>query len=823
MLWLLFFLLIAHCNGFKVVRLNFKVIPTHYDITVTPYIFKGDGGPEWTFDGELEIILKAKLPDVRSITLHAYKLNITSSSLYCDKDRKNNLIARQPTYQNETQLLTYELLETLEKDVDCVLIIKYKGLIADDMQGLYRSTYWEAGKLKRLAVTQFEHSSARRFMPCFDEPEFKATYSLIVRRREYMKSWSNMPINRTEKDPFADFYFDYFETTPPLSPYHLAFMVSEYTNKTGEDNIGMLSRPDMQGYTEYGTKVAVKALKYFSEYFDFPFAKFMPKLDLVALPDFDKGAMENPGMTTFREALSLYVPNKANLPQKAMIARVISHELAHNWFGNIVTCMFWSHLWLNEGFATYFEHSHIPGVEETLHFPLQFTINMVHKALIADSLNTTFPLVNKKIETQDDIEKMFGTISYAKGASVIRMLTHHIGEENMKNALRMYIKDRQFKTSSHVDLLRMLKKVTIPEHHIDDVFYSFVVDPGYPLLSVRMDETRDSVTLTQKRYFSHKTSSPCKRAPDYCLWSIPITFVSKYENSFNDTKTYVVMDDFEMTFNVTAVPNAWIIFNVQQVGFYRVNYDFESWNRIIHGLKASHHDGIHELNRAQIIDDLMNLGRSDHVPYCTVFNMLEYLKSEANYIPWEMAMQNFKFIIHRTPAYDTKALRKYLLELIEIIYIKLQFMPDPSDNQLVSSHRNLILGLACKFGLNDCLVRARDEFNKLRKDDTYDIPVDIREVVYCVGVREGGKEVFEFMWKRYKLENVETEQTRILLTLACTNTDETVKDFLNKIFSSDVRDNMKFKTFSELAVQNPANYIRVWHYVKDNHEEMSIS
>uniref|UniRef100_A0A1B0DJP5 Aminopeptidase n=1 Tax=Phlebotomus papatasi TaxID=29031 RepID=A0A1B0DJP5_PHLPP len=811
MLWLLF-LLLGHCNGFKVVRLNFKVIPSHYEITVTPYIFKGDGGPEWTFDAVVEITMKAKLLDVRSITLHAYKLNITGSTLTCDDDRKRNLIARHPTYQNETQLLTYELLDALEKDVECFLEIEYSGLISNDMLGLYRSTYWEAGKLKRLAVTQFEHSSARRFMPCFDEPEFKANFTLVVRRREYMRSWSNMPLERTDKDPYADFFLDTFHTTPQISPYHLAFMVSEYTNRTGEDSIGMITRPEMQGYTDYGIKVAVNAIKYFSEYFDFPYSKFMPKLDLVALPDFSKGAMENPGLITFREALSLYVPNKASLAQKAKIARVISHELAHNWFGNLVTCMFWSHLWLNEGFATYFEHSPIPGVEETSHLSAQFTINAVHRALLADSTNTTFPLVNKKIETQNHIERMFGPISYAKGASVIRMLAHHIGEENMKSALRMYIKDRQFKTASDVDLLRMLRKVAVREDNIDGVFYSFVVEPGYPVVTVRMNETRDSVTLTQKRYFSHAVSSSCKDHPRACFWVIPITYVSKNQYSFNDTTTRVVMHDIEVTFNVTPVPNTWIIFNVQHIGYYRVNYDFESWNRIIDGLKAPDHDGIHELNRAQIIDDLMNLARSDHIPYCTAFNMLEYLKTETSYIPWKMAMKNFQFIIYRTPAYDTKALRKYVLELIENIYKKLQLMPDPSDNQLISSHRSLILKMACKFGLHDCLVKAREQFNKFKKDDTYDIPVDIRQVVFCVGVREGGKDAFNFLWKRYKLENVETEQITILSALACTNTDATVRDFLDKIFSSDVRENMKLKTFTMLATQNPANYIRLWDY-----------
>ncbi|XP_059610227.1 membrane alanyl aminopeptidase-like [Phlebotomus argentipes] len=801
-------------------RLPTNVVPESYDLTITPYLFAEGQKAEWTFDGEVSINLRANVDGVNTIVLHAVDLEIDHTQTSLRQGAvPGNLISGNPTYDTATAKLTYSLTTTLTRDVIYTLSITYTGLIHNDMRGLYRSTYREGQTEKRLASTQFQTTFARRFMPCFDEPKFKAVISLKVFRPSNMRAWSNMDILGSSTQGTRT--LDTFNPTPKISTYIIALVVSEFTSRstpTSQPNHhGVIARPEMYPLSEYAQEVGINILAKLGEHLDYSYYDFMPKMDQAAIPDFSAGAMENIGLLTYREANLLYSTTKSLSMTKQRIAAVIAHEQAHMWFGDLVTCDWWSYTWLNEGFARYYQYHGTAFVETNWALEHQFVVEQLQGVFQMDSSNNTHPMTNPEIYTPSQVSGIFDNISYNKGATFIRMINYHLGGDRLRNALREYLRVNAFGTAVPNDLLVQLQAQAQTTHQIDSVFNTWTTQEGYPVVNVEINEARNQASLRQKRFLSYSADTP-----DGSLWAIPITFASKRQHSLTDTTTRSIMSGREAQITITASPNEWVIFNVQQVGYYRVNYDSNSWNIIITALKDEAHDGIHVLNRAQIVDDLFNLAKAGYVPYGTTFQMLEYLKNERNYIPWLSAFNGLTHFRRRLRDENKELFGKYMNELMDGIYGHLTFNPKTSDSWIDIYNRANVISWACKYGHEDCLTNARDQFARLRNDSTnYIIPVDIRPTVYCVGLREGGQQAFDFLWDRYLNEQVATEQVTILNSLGCTNTDATVNALIDNILSSAVRDQDKSSAFGNVYAHNEENIARVWTYVTTNHAKMN--
>uniref|UniRef100_A0A7G3AWD7 Aminopeptidase N n=1 Tax=Lutzomyia longipalpis TaxID=7200 RepID=A0A7G3AWD7_LUTLO len=803
-------------------RLPTNVLPDSYVVTITPYLYAEGGNSEWTFDGNVRINLRAITDGVTQIVLHATSLEIdnTRSTLRLGGGTQN-FLSGTPTYNNQTAKLTFTTTPALTRDAIYTLELHYKGQIHNDMRGLYRSTYQEGQTTKRLASTQFQTTFARRFMPCFDEPSFKAVVTMQVYRPTNMRAWSNMGISTSNQ--LGDRTLDVFHPTPKVSTYLLALIISEFTSRStpaGDPKPhSIIARPEMYDLSVYAFDVGRQILDRLGEALAYPYYEFMPKMDQAAIPDFSAGAMENLGLLTYRETNLLYSPIKTLTMTKQRIAAVIAHEQAHMWFGDLVTCDWWSYTWLNEGFARYYQYHGTALVETDLALGHQFVVEQLQGVFQMDSSNSTHPMTDPTVNSPSEVSGIFDNISYNKGATFIRMIDYHLGGDRLRNALRSYLRDREFSTAVPNDLLRALQTQQQTQHEIDLVFNSWTTQPGYPVVNVNINSARSQATLTQKRFRSYSSETS-----DTERWSIPITFASKTQYSLTDTTTRHVMHTQELNVTLTPAPNAWVIFNVQQVGYYRVNYDTDSWNIIISALKETAHDGIHILNRAQIVDDLMNLARAGYVPYGTTFQMLEYLKSERNYIPWLSAFNGLNHFRRRITDGNKELFGKYIRGLLDGVYTHLGFAPKTSEPTIDIYNRANVISWACKYGHEDCLTNAKDQFAKLRNDPTnYIIPVDIRPTVYCEGLREGGQDAFNFLWQRYLSENVATEQIIILNSLGCTNTDATVNALIDNILSSAVRDQDKSSAFSNTYAHNEENIRRVWNYITNNHAKMQTA
>ena len=423
------------------VLLPADVCPTRYDITLKPDLER------FTFDGSETIDIEVKSA-TRRIVLHAAELELHSVVLERDG------VSREPEHietNEEEDTVAFVFSEELEPGA-ARLAIEFTGQLNDKMHGFYRSVYRLDGEERIMAVTQFEATDARRAFPCWDEPAQKAVFAVTLVVPLDRVAVSNMPPSAVETGD-GGFKTVRFAETPVMSTYLLAFIVGEFDYVETQTKEGVTVRV----YTPVGRReqgrfaldVAARTLSFFHEYFDIAYP--LPKMDLLAIPDFAAGAMENWGAVTYRETAILVDPEESSAGTRQRVAIVVAHELAHQWFGNLVTMEWWTHLWLNEGFASWIEFLAVDHLFPEWDMWTQFVYTDFGRALSLDGLKSSHPI---EVEVRDpkQISEIFDGISYSKGASVIRMLRAYIGAEPFRRGLQRYLGRHQYANATTEDL-----------------------------------------------------------------------------------------------------------------------------------------------------------------------------------------------------------------------------------------------------------------------------------------------------------------------------------------------------------------------------------
>src|SRR3989338_4959221 len=328
------------------------------------------------------------------------------------------------------------------------------------MRGFYRSQFEHEGRTKYIVTTQFESTDARRAFACVDEPSAKAVFDVTLIVPKHFCAISNT-YETSVKEHKSGYQIIEFAPTPKMSTYLLAFIAGEFEHieaKTKEGiTVRVFATPGKIHQAKFALDVSVKTLSYFSDYFKVPYP--LPVLDLIAIPDFPSGAMENWGAVTYRESAILVDSDHSSLQNKQWVALVIAHELAHQWFGNIVTMEWWTHLWLNEGFATYIEYLAVDKLFPKWDIWTQFSTNDLGRALHLDALLNTHP-IEIPVHHPDEIGEIFDEVSYAKGASVIRMLASYLGEKDFRAGLHHYLKKHSYKNTETLHLWQAFEKVS---------------------------------------------------------------------------------------------------------------------------------------------------------------------------------------------------------------------------------------------------------------------------------------------------------------------------------------------------------------------------
>ncbi|XP_050433287.1 aminopeptidase N-like [Adelges cooleyi] len=775
------------------------------------------------FEGSVYIKITCLEP-TDTIVLHSANLTIDTSGIVISNRGNKGGPASNVTLDPRNEFLYVKVSNKFKKGEDFELTVPFSGNLTDNLVGYYRSSYVdrETNETKWLAVTQFEPADARRAFPCFDEPALKATFRIRLGHHKALSSVSNMPLKQTAPlTAYPDYVIDEFEDSVPMSTYLVAYMVSDFTynDGVGEDanyvKFRIIARKDAADQTELAAAAGPMVLKYYDEYFDekFPLAK----QDMVAIPDFSAGAMENWGLVTYRETALLIDPKVATIGNVHRVASVIAHELAHQWFGNLVTMKWWTDLWLNEGFATYVAARGVDYLYPEWNSLKVETAENFLEVLDLDSLNSSHP-VSVPIKHHDEIAQIFDAISYQKGSFLLHMMNTFLGEETFKTGVRNYIDKNKYMNAEQDDLWSSMTEVAHAQGNLDknltvkQIMDTWTLQTGYPVLRVVRDYSSDQITLSQERFLSTKSNVTQQK---YCWW-IPLTLTTSTKMDFSQTKpsTWFNCNNKALQLSL-AKEDKWVIFNMQMAGLYRVAYDTRNWMGIIATLNdPQEFQKIHALNRVQLIDDALSFSKIGEMDYGVTFQLLKYLKHENEYLPWMAALSGLgpiKKLIRRTP--NQGIFQSYMQKLIAPVYNNYRDMTEELRGYEPILFKNLVIAEACRNRMRDCSDQAVTLFRKWMQSSDPDnfnlLPRELKTIIYCEAIKQGSVEEWEFLWEQYKRSNVAFEKAKYLSALGCSSETWLLNRYLNWTIGENaiIRKQDAITVFYSVAIGDVGFYV----------------
>ncbi len=576
-----------------------------------------------------------------------------------------------------------------------VVSFEFRGVLNDQLRGFYRSTYRDESNTERvIATTQMQSTDCRRAFPCWDEPDFKAIFSVTLAIAPDLLAVSNGP--ETGREERADGKTVVrFADTMVMSSYLIAFVVGplEATDWVDVDGIPVriVHLPGKGGLTGFGLDVAAFCLRWFQQYYGIPYPS--DKVDLVALPDFAAGAMENLGCITFRENLLLVDPATATQGERQLVADVVAHELAHMWFGDLVTMSWWNGIWLNEAFATFMElaacDAYRPEWERWTFFGLERSA-----AFEVDSLSSTRP-VEYEVESPADCEGMFDVLTYQKGGALLRMLEQYLGAERFRLGVGHYLKTHSYGNTETSDLWDAIEHTSgEPVRRMMD---SWIWQPGYPLVAASIHG--DELVLSQRRFSFDPDDVSTS------LWAVPLVIRQ------GDRVDSVLLDDDEL--RVPIGPEA-VIVNVGGHGFYRVSYSEQLRSRLTRDVVAA----MTTLERYNLVDDAWNAVTAGTLSAIEFLELVERFGDEREYGVWQsiaIGLRNVRRLLDD----DAPAVAGYERRVVNLVGPALADLGEPAadETELRAKLRGLLLAvMAVQAGDQAARSRARSYYEDWSRD-----------------------------------------------------------------------------------------------------------
>jgi tricorn protease interacting factor F2/3 len=756
--------------------------PINYKIHLEPDL------ENFTFSGNMELLLETQTP-VKEIILNILELAIWNCKVSIDGNYQDCSFCVDP--QKET--LSISLPKAMDGQI--TLQIDYQGIINDKMAGFYRSKYEIEGKSYFIAVTQFEESDARRAFPCMDHPLKKATFDVDMIVDEDLVPVSNetpieeIPLDNGKKRAK-------FQRTPKMSTYLVFFGVGafESVEDKKDTRVRVLTTPGMTKFAHFGLEFGRQALHFCEEYYGIAYP--LPKLDLLAIPDFAFGAMENWGAITFRENLLLNYPEITSKAGEERICEVIAHEIAHQWFGNLVTPSDWKYLWLNESFATYFGYGVVHHYHPGWDVWGQFIEGHTDTALTRDALHETFPIEIPGGE-HVVINTSTAPLIYSKGGSILRQIEGYIGSQNFKAGLQHYLKKHAYACADSHHLWEALENVS--EMPVTQMIKSWIEQPGYPVIEVHREG--DNLSLHQKKFTYLPNESEQK-------WLVPIQ-ITVFDNCGGSKNVSTLLKD--KTVQIELGSNA-ITYKVNsgQTGFYRVKYktvkDFHALGKRILDKTLSSED------RWGVQNDLYATVRSGDASLDEYLDYLSNYENEDAFLPLISIAGNIFQAFLLMDGSQKEKVSSLGKSLIEKTLSRIGFEPSPQEPHTTSILRDRILWQAVLYGSKDAAEFGRNAFNALVRSKP--IHPDILKSVMMVGAMIGRDDVFDWFDKQFQSSQSEHERMNILAALGCfrdiTQIEKTQQYVLEK-----VPDRNKFIPIVSLSL-NPHAIPIMWDWYVSN-------
>jgi aminopeptidase N len=773
----------------SVKRLYTQFRPKNYKIEVKPNI------ETKTFTGKVIITGLKVGPTSSRITLHQINLRILKAKVnHQSKTGNSELKIARINYQKKSDELRLHF-DSKIRSGDYVIELEFKGKITDDLSGMYISSNTVDGKTHKIVTTQFESHAAREVFPCIDEPEAKATFDLSIIHDSKSIVISNTPI-KTESKLAEGETKTTFNVTPVMSTYLLAFIVGDFAFKQSKTKNGTVVRsyatPDKIDYVDFSLEIAVKSIDFYNQYFDIPYP--LEKCDLIALPDFSAGAMENWGCITFREQAMLVDPKRSSLANKQYVAMVVAHELAHQWFGNLVTMKWWSDLWLNEGFASWMEFFTVNNLYPEWNLWTQFLVDEQQIAFSLDSLENTHP-IEVKIKHPDEIRTIFDSISYSKGASIIHMLHSYVGADNFRKGLQDYLKKYSYKNTETKDLWNAISHAS--NISISGFMSDWTTKSGYPIVSVNLSPNK--LTLSQRR-FSYLPNND-----DNETWPIPLlsNTNNQYLSEIFDKKSQTYNGNFKM-----------VKLNNGQTGFYRTIYDdkdLSSLGKLVKESKLGVGD------RLGLLSDLVESSKADLSDITKVLDLIENYQDETNYAVWDiisLTIGSIKAIICDEDLREK--IKPLVSDLVSTEVKRLGLKELKNEDHFDTLLRPIILGLASSCDDKVIVDFCKQQFKLMSDKSTASkVNPDFKGFILGTMARIGGEKEYQQMIKMHNETNLAEERTTLISTISSFRQSDLIEKNLKFMTSDKVR-SQDISYWIAYSFGNRFAKDKTWDWLKEN-------
>ena len=756
----------------------------NYDLSFEPDL------ENFTFVGK-EIIRAVITKPTNTITIHAAELKIKK----CQVESRNKSITTKFTLDSKNETLTIKLASTVSGPLK--LLIDFDGVLNDRLVGFYRSQYKDkSGKTKYLATTQFEAADARRAFPCWDEPAAKATFDISILTEPNHSAISNT--NQTSQKKFGKKILHKFARTPIMSTYLVYLAVGEFeylTTKSGKVVMRIVTTKGNSKKGKFALDLCKKLVRSYEDYFGIKYP--LPKLDLIAVPDFASGAMENWGAITFRETILLFDEKTSSTQTKQFIAEVVSHELAHQWFGNLVTMKWWNDLWLNESFATFMATKFVDKFYPEWKLWDQFLEDTMNTAMSLDALHSSHP-IDVKVNSPSEIREIFDAISYDKGGCVLKMLESFVTEKNFRAGLRVYLKKFSYKNAEGNDLWDEIGKAA--KMPVRSMVNSWLKQTGFPLVDVQKQGSK--LVLSQKRFVMEQ------KGTQKGIWEIPIVI------SHDGKTTSKILKKKQ-----EAIPTKsnQILVNPQRSGFYRIKYSEE----LMYELKETiRQKSISNIDRWAIQNDLFALCISGDGLAKDYLDFTSSYENESDYLTQSNVSGNLYALYHRTidESYNSQIKQiahTYFRKMFETLGWDAQ-KDEPHTNALLRSYVIAALG---KMDDEEILAEANNRFVQYLKNPNSLSP-DIQDAVFSL-VAWSGKISYEKLLNLYKSAQSQEQKIRFLGALSSFKDPKLLLKTLELSQSKHVRSQNMHIPIIRISANQYGKKI-LWPWLKKNWKKLRI-
>ena len=784
------FLVLTFSNAFAQ-RLPEVARPDNYKLTFTPDLDKA------TFEGDETITLRV-LKATNEITLNAADIDfhdVTITAAGATQKAKVTLVKEK----EEAVLAVDKPLPAGSATVH----ISYSGILNSEMRGLYLG---KDDQGRKYAATQFEATDARRAFPSFDEPDYKATFDITAVADKGQVAISNYKIVSDMPGP-GDKHTVKFATTAKMSSYLAALVVGNFEYVEGSVEgipIRVYSTPGKKEMGRFALESAEYIVGYYNKYFGikYPYGK----LDLIGLPDFSAGAMENVGCITFREIVLLVDEKEGAVDVKKEIASVTSHEIAHMWFGDLVTMKWWDDIWLNEGFATWMSSKPVEKWKPEWNYDLD-DVSTNGGTMNVDSLANTRP-IHQAAETPGQIQELFDGIAYGKAAGVLRMLEAYLGEENFRAGINAYLKEHQYANATAEDFWKTLARTS--RKPVDTIMPTWVKQAGLPIVNVKAQCSGNTtnVTMSQQRYFYDR--SKFEGGNDQ-LWQIPVCL----KGSVNSTAKCEVLTKKEDTFSLPGC-STWVLTNAGATGFYRTGYQADA----VRALAADAETKLTPAERILTQSDIWASVRVGREPVGDYLAFVQGLQTDRNRAVLEDVLGRLNFIgEYLVSENDRGAYRSWLRHYLEPIVKDVGYEPKPgeSDEQRTLRSR-LIAAIGYDARDPEALEKARAMADKALSDPG-SLDNQLAGGVFALAALKGDAAFYDRLIAAMKTPKSPEEYYLYFFTLPQFGDTKLLQRTLDYSLSSDVRSQDALQLVTGVMA-NPAGRELAWDFVRSHWPEL---